>query len=69
MEPHELPGTVWQRDGSRREITRVEKSAASYDVYWKRPGGNERKLPVWLPYFRQWLAGAEMVCRVGETTE
>ena len=61
-----LVGTRWERDGLHRVVTRVEGVAVShYDgrtiwgkVFWKRPGGKERKHPQWLPYFNNWLGKA-----------
>jgi len=63
-----LVGTIWERDGLKREITRVERlrEMKSYniiagDVYWRRPGGKERKLPQWIPYFNEWLTKAKRI--------
>ncbi len=52
-----LVGTTWERDGLQREVTRVENG----NVYWRRPGGKERKQPQWFPYFRMWLEKAVKV--------
>lgn len=61
----ELIGTTWERDGKQRTVTRIEDLELSsfYDsvigkVYWKRPGGKERKQPQWFPYFNDWLVKA-----------
>ena len=64
-----LIGTTWERDGKSRTVTRIEDlHVSTWDnstvvgvAYWKRPGGKERKLPQWLPYFLQWLSKAERV--------
>lgn len=65
-----LVGKTFERDGKRRIITRIENLCAfefgGYinlrgDVYWKRPGGNEQKKNIWLPYFCDWLSGATEV--------
>jgi hypothetical protein len=37
------------RKGLIRVVTRVE----GMDVYWRRHGGNERKVPMWWTYFRE----------------
>ena len=64
----ELIGQVWERDGKQREITRIENLYPDHrgelvfgDVYWKRPGRKERKVPQWLPYFDEWLSKAELI--------
>ena len=62
-----LVGRTFSRDGKSRTITRVDNfrrtsmGGLSGDVYWKRPGGNEQKRPMWLPYFIDWLSKAEDV--------
>lgn len=62
-----LVGSTWERDGLRREITRVEDLRMSThgtvlgNVYWRRPGGSEQKRPLWFPYFQEWVSKAERV--------
>ena len=62
----ELVGQVWERDGKKREVTRIENLRASHgyvhgNVYWRRPGGKERGNPKWLPYYGQWLSKATRI--------
>jgi len=59
-DPYELVGRTFERDGMRREVTRVERSIG-YDIYWRRPGGNERKEPMWWPNFQTWVENADEV--------
>jgi hypothetical protein len=59
-EVHALVGQTFGSGKNVREVVRIEGIRESFgnftgSVYWKRPGGKERKQPQWLPYFLQWL--------------
>ena len=69
QEVRALVGQTFGQGKMQRTVTRIEglkKSNYQYganlwvgDVYWKRPGGKERSVSTWLPYFWKWLAKAE----------
>lgn len=56
-------GRAFEGKGGTRVITGIETETgfSSPDIYWKRPGGKERKQPIWGPYFRGWLKTAKEV--------
>mgnify|MGYP001574488038 CR=1 FL=1 len=68
-EAEQLVGQTFKRGPSIRTITRIEglQEYPSHpevllgDVYWKRPGGSERKNPQWMPDFLRWLSKATEV--------
>lgn len=68
-EAESLVGKVFERDGKRREVTRVSGLEISgYDhrtvlgeVFWRVPGGKERTTPTPAPTFGAWLSKATAV--------
>lgn len=59
-----LVGMKFGEGKDAREVTRVVGARRSFDaivadVYWRRPGGKERSIPVYLPSFIAWARGAE----------
>ena len=64
-----LVGQTFGSGNTQRTITRIENlhTTDNYtggmilvgEVYWKRPGGNERAVYQWLPYFLTWMKKAE----------
>jgi hypothetical protein len=52
-----LPGKTFDGPGGKRTVTRLERD----NVYWKRPGGKERKYPQHLGGFLNWLGKASEV--------
>lgn len=60
-EAPKLIGRAFSGDGGIRVVTRVEYAHGVCDVYWSRPGGRERKVPVYWPYFVEWLETANEI--------
>lgn len=67
-----LAGTTWAIGDNFREIVRVENAELSRydnstimaDIFWRKPGAQERKDPTPLTTFRTWLNKAELVSRL-----
>ena len=61
-----LVGAIFERDGKRREITRVsgleisqfDRRTVLVEIFWRVPGGRERKVPTPAPKFGAWLSKA-----------
>jgi hypothetical protein len=64
-----LVGKTFEREGKRREVTKVSGLKISEfdgrtvlgDIFWKVPGGNERKAPTKATDFGAWLSKASEV--------
>ena len=64
-----LGNTMWEFNGERREIIRVEGAVLSQydhrtvlaDVYWRKEGEKERSKPTPLTTFRTWLNKAKLI--------
>lgn len=58
-------GQVFEKKGLRREVVSVVKRSDfkkdDYDVTWQRPGKDMRTWVLWLPYWKKWVKGAELV--------
>jgi hypothetical protein len=59
-------GKTYTRNGNMRTICRIDDlyqgvCGFTGNVYWKRPGGKERRLPQYLPYFLDWVKNASEV--------
>jgi hypothetical protein len=61
-----LVGKTFERAGKRREVTKAlgleisefDGRTVLGDIFWKVPGGNERKAPTKAPDFGAWLSKA-----------
>lgn len=57
-------GQVFVKKGLEREIVDVHFRGHSkpndYDVVWRRPN-THKKYTIWLPYWTNWVASAELV--------
>lgn len=68
-EAESLVGKTFERDGKRREVTRVSGLEISQfdhrtvlgEVFWRVPGGKERMAPTPVPTFGTWLSKASVV--------
>lgn len=68
-EAESLVGKIFERDGKRREVTRVSGLEISQfdhrtvlgEIFWRVPGGNERQAPTPAPTFGAWLSKASVV--------
>lgn len=61
-----MVGKTYTKNGNTRTVCRIEGLSQGVcgltgNVYWKRPGGNERRLPQYLPYFLEWVKKAQEV--------
>lgn len=54
------PGQVWERDGKRREVVRVDDCGSGFFVSWCRPG-TAKVRECWCSTWDEWASKATLV--------
>lgn len=59
-------GDVWERDGKKRRVTKIEfsQSRQAFELWW-----NNRKQPTWCSTWNEWARKATLVERNGKQVQ